>query len=253
MFFNYDCLEFRYEPFPVGLAKKLFDETVYHQLVDSYPPVNLFKSLPKFGNKYSLSEKYYPAKYRSYIKSHAIWRELHTWIKSDAFINEILSILVEHNIDLGFGVKRPSALELFMKNLKGLAVGRLSRRNALLRTRFEYSMLPAAGGLVLPHVDNPDKVVTIVASMVKEGEWHLEYGGGTDINRAKNARFKFNRVNKQADFNDMEIVDTYEFFPNQAVIFTPTFNSWHSVRPLNCQDKQLMRRTITIVIESSMF
>jgi hypothetical protein len=30
----------------------------------------------------------------------------------------------------------------------------------------------------------------------------------------------------------MDVIDTFEFTPNQAVMFVKTFNSWHSVRPM---------------------
>ena len=47
----------------------------------------------------------------------------------------------------------------------------------------------------------------------------------------------------------MEIIDTFEFNPNQAVVFVKTFNSWHSVRPMTGKGSSLMRRTLTINIE----
>jgi hypothetical protein len=46
----------------------------------------------------------------------------------------------------------------------------------------------------------------------------------------------------------MEVIDTYEFTPNQAVIFIKTFNSWHSVRPMTGVDSDALRRTLTINI-----
>ncbi len=55
--FSYDHLEFRYEPFPIGVAKPALAEDLYRELVDSYPPQELFAYLPKVGHKYSLSEK----------------------------------------------------------------------------------------------------------------------------------------------------------------------------------------------------
>jgi hypothetical protein len=35
--FSYDDLEFRYEPFPIGVAKPALAEDLYRELVDSYP------------------------------------------------------------------------------------------------------------------------------------------------------------------------------------------------------------------------
>jgi hypothetical protein len=46
----------------------------------------------------------------------------------------------------------------------------------------------------------------------------------------------------------MEVIDTYEFMPNQGVVFIKTFNSWHSVRPMTGPDAGALRKTLTINI-----
>jgi hypothetical protein len=111
-------------------------------------------------------------------------------------------------------------------------------------------MLPARGGHVLPHSDGAGKVVTLVVSVLGEGEWDPSWGGGTDVNRPKDPRFHFNRLNRQLGFDDVEVLDTFAFEPNQAVVFVKTFNSWHSVRPMTAPDPARMRRTLTINIET---
>jgi hypothetical protein len=111
-------------------------------------------------------------------------------------------------------------------------------------------MLPADGGHILPHTDSPNKVVTLIISMVDEGEWDPAFGGGTDVNRHKDSKHNFNWTNAQGRFEDMEVIDTYEFSPNQAVMFIKTFNSWHSVRPMTGKGSAAMRRTLTINIEA---
>jgi hypothetical protein len=47
----------------------------------------------------------------------------------------------------------------------------------------------------------------------------------------------------------MEVLDTYEFGPNQLILFVKTFNSWHSVRPMKGKGSKQLRRTLTINIE----
>jgi hypothetical protein len=42
-------------------------------------------------------------------------------------------------------------------------------------------------------------------------------------------------MNRLADVEEMEVLHTYEFTSNQAVIFVKTANSWHSVRPMTGQ------------------
>ena len=61
----------------------------------------------------------------------------------------------------------------------------------------EFSMLPAAGGYVIPHTDERSKIVTIVVSMMQDGEWDPAYGGGTDVNRPKDITRNFNWMNAQ--------------------------------------------------------
>jgi hypothetical protein len=48
----------------------------------------------------------------------------------------------------------------------------------------------------------------------------------------------------------MEVLETFPFEPNQAVVFVKTFNSWHSVRPMTGRGSPAMRKTLTINIEA---
>jgi hypothetical protein len=247
--FAYDHLEFRYEPFPIGIAKPALAGDLYRALVDSYPPRELFAYLPKVGHKYSLSEKSNAEGYARFIRAHAPWRELHAWIKSDAFVPAVMSALKAHHIDLG--QKPLSGAKRTLKTVKNLARGRPRPLPPRLSTRFEFSMLPADGGYIMPHTDSPSKIVTLIVSMAGANEWNPAFGGGTDVNRPKDVRLAFNHMNAQADFDDMEVLDTFEFTPNQVVVFVKTFNSWHSVRPMTGAGSPLMRKTLTINIEAA--
>jgi hypothetical protein len=102
MYFSYDHLQLRYEPFPIGLAKPLMDERTYRSMVDAYPPLELFQYIPKVGNKYCLSQKFHADQYHDFIRQHAVWRDFHAWIKSDAFPAEVMQVLKERFVDLGF-------------------------------------------------------------------------------------------------------------------------------------------------------
>jgi len=161
MYFKYDHLEFRYDPYPIGLAKPLPDMSVIKQ---------------------------------------------------------------------------------FRKRLT--YAGRLNLSAARLISRFEFSMLPADGGNILPHTDSPPRVITLVVPMVDEGEWDTAFGGGTDLNQAKEVRHNFNQTNEQGRFEDMDVIDTFEFTPNQDVIFIRTFNSWHSVRHMPGAGSKAMRKRL---------
>jgi hypothetical protein len=56
-------------------------------------------------------------------------------------------------------------------------------------------------------------------------------------------------MNRVASFDEMNVLHTYQFTPNQCVLFVKTFNSWHSVAPMHGPPGKL-RRTLTINIEA---
>ncbi len=247
-YFFYDHLEFRYEPFPIGLARPVMDDGLYNELVDNYPPIERFRFMPKLGKKYTLSERFNKADYDAVIQTNPVWKDFHGWIKSDDFIIDVLTALKARNIDLGYDLTQPARQRLG-RLVKDIAGGVISPRSARLRARFEFSMLPADEGHIKPHTDSPAKIVTLVISMLRDGEWSPAFGGGTDVNRPRDITRVFNELNEQREFEDMEVLDTYEFTPNQAVIFIRTFNSWHSVRPMTGTGSSSMRKTLTINIE----
>jgi hypothetical protein len=248
-FFRYDRLALRYDPFPIGIARPLMDDGLYRELVDAFPPRERFESLSKVGDKLSLSEKFGADEFRSLVRSHPLWREFLAYIKSQEFIRGVMTALRERGVDLGFDTSASAAKRAGRRIADAIRGG--SRTNALeLRSRFEFSMLPARGGHVIPHSDGVSKIVTLVVSMLREGEWNPAWGGGTDINRPKDPVRIFNRLNRQLPFEEVEVLDTFAFEPNQAVVFVKTFNSWHSVRPMTAPDPSLLRRTLTINIET---
>jgi hypothetical protein len=241
-------LDLRYEPFPIGIARPVMDQAAYERCVASYPPLELFQFIPKVGNKYCLSEKFHGDRYADYVKNHAEWRELHAWVKSPDFIYGVMGLLRERQIDLGF--ERRAEGQRLRKRLKNVLKGKWWKHDEQLSARFEFSMLPADGGSVIPHTDNQDKIVTLVVSMAAPGEWDPTLGGGTEVNRHLDPSRSFNRMNGKAEFEEMERLHVYAFEPNQCVLFIKTFNSWHCVRPMTAQGSTAMRRSLTINIET---
>jgi hypothetical protein len=245
--FDFDRLKFRYEPFPIGLARPLMEEGLYRECVQAFPAKELFADLSVVGYKYSLSEKSNPRLYRQLIRTRPIWKELHGWIKSRDFLKTVLKMLKDRHLELGYKVLSPG--RRLARRIGKLAKGHLRSTRGTLGARFEFSMLPVDGGHVLPHTDAPGKIVTIIVSILDDNEWDPAFGGGTDINRPVDPRFSFNRLNRQGRFEDMEVIDTFDFQANQAVLFVRTFNSWHSVRPMTGTGSPAMRRSLTINIE----
>jgi len=250
-FFNYDHATFDYDPFPVALVRPIMEHGLYQEFVDSFPAVDRmvsFAAMGKEGSKFTLSEKESPQAYAEFVKASPLWRDFHRWIKSDDFCYGTLAMLQKHDIDLGF--RRLTPWKRLQKRLRTTFTGTISPRELPLKARFEFSALPAHGGAVVPHTDAPSKIVTMVISMVKEGEWDPAIGGGTEMCRPRRTSLAYNQMNALAGFDDMEAIRTYEFTPNQAVIFIKTFNSWHAVRPMTGTDPKALRRTLTIVIEA---
>jgi hypothetical protein len=247
MYFNYDHLEFRYEPYPIGLAKPLIEPGLYREMLARYPDREWFMYLEKLGHKYSLSEHFNPTTFRKFLGANPLWNDFNRWIKSRDFTRGVINALADRSLDVGYNPDM-TVLNQWRKRLTHR--GRLNCSASRLISRFEFSMLPADGGNIKPHTDSPSKIITLVVSMVDEGEWDPAFGGGTDVNQAKDVRHNFNQTNDQGRFEDMDVIDTFEFTPNQAVIFIRTFNSWHSVRPMTGKGSDAMRKTLTINIEA---
>lgn len=250
MFLDYGDAEFRYTPFPIGIAKPAMPPDRYAELVANFPPVELFESfeqMGKKGRKFTLSAKENPKRYHAYVQGNPLWRELYKWIKSRDFIYGVLDMLARHEIDLGFRYMAPHLRAL--RRTTALLRRRRMPLYVPLQARFEFSALPADGGNLPPHTDAPAKIVTMIVAILEEGEWDEAYGGGTDVNWPKDETRSFNRMNRVARFDEMDVLHTYPFTPNQCIVFVKTFNSWHSVAPMQGPAGRL-RRTLTINIEA---
>ena len=235
---------FAYTPFPIGVLSEAIAPEKYENFVDSFPPLELFQFKQALGNKYSLSEINNPDKYHSFISASPLWTSFHQYIKSPDFVKGVLDLLRDNNLKLGLEntpVKQKDA------GFLSAVGGRLSKK-PYISTRFEFSMLKGNGGYLLPHTDSPSKVITLVLTICKKDEWKLAYGGGTDINEPLDEKKYFNYLNEQLKFEEVKVLKTVEFEPNQIMLFIKTFNSLHSVSPIKAPENTL-RRTLTINIE----
>lgn len=253
--FQWDALQMDYDPFPIGYVKDVFTASLYSEMVANYPSKDLFQFKPKLGNKYSLSEVNNPDQYHQFIKSHPIWKRVYDAVKHEDFVHQLLDVLVKHGVDLGFVgkvdvINDPSAARRsrWRSAVETFRAGVAQRKP--LKTRFEFSMLPADGGHIRPHTDGPNKYITLVVSCMPENEWRPEFGGGTAMLKAKDPRRIFNHVNKYQEFDETETLKTFPFVPNQCVVFVKTFNSLHAVAPMTQVGSTVMRKTLTINIET---
>ena len=224
---------------------------LYANCVAAFPEVSLFERIDHVGVKYSLSEKFAARNYHRIIRDSPVWRELHRWVKSDAFIVSTLAALRTRGVDLGFDEVRVPWRRRIKRAVRDITRGRSVRHSPELSARFEFSMLPADGGCIMPHTDNPEKIVTLVLSMCAEGEWSANYGGATEMQKPKDETLLFDQRNDRAlDFSAMETLSSYPYVPNQALLFVKTFNSWHAVQPMRGPAGGVMRKTLTINIEA---
>jgi hypothetical protein len=248
-----DKIDFVYEPYPIGAITNVFAGDLYEALAASFPPQELFDYKDFLGHKYSLSEVNNPDRYHHFIRSNPRWADFYRWIKREDFPYKVLGQLKNYNIDLG--VTRPpqklkGRARLWLRDLK-LKPGQSPVFAPRLRTRFEFSMLPADGGCIKPHTDQPQKIVTIVVAMPQNGEWDPAYGGATEVMRPNDVTRNFNFINNQIEFEEVQTLRKFEYEPNHGVVFIKTFNSLHGVRPMKSSRPGLMRKTLTINIEQT--
>jgi hypothetical protein len=246
---NYNKVEMRYEPYPLAVLRPALDGDLYNRLAESFPEESLFGSLTKFPYKLSLSEKWAPENYARFLRENKVWDDFHTWVKSEEFIRNTVEFLKSNHVELPLSEAFESGSQKLKRLAKSVGRGHLPSRGLKLRSRFEFSSLKADGGIVEPHTDAPQKVITLVFSMVKNGEWDTDFGGGTDINRAKDSRYAYNWLNKIVPWDAIEVVDSVPFVPNQCTVFVKTHNSLHSVRPMTQKGSKALRKSVTVVIE----
>lgn len=238
--------QFDYEPYPVAYISPFIDAATYDEMLANWPEQNLFKAMPDLGKKFSLSEGNNGDNYRRVVSTVPVWQRFHGLVKSDAFIEDTLAYFQRSNIDLGLKKRK------IVSKRSGRHASLLSRINrvAELSARFEFSLMDGNGGSILPHTDAPNKIITMVVSVVEPGEWKQEWGGGTEICMPKDRTRIYNHMNRYMKFDEVETTKAFPFMPNQNIVFIKTYNSWHQVSPIRGGKAAPMRRTLTINIET---
>jgi hypothetical protein len=253
---NLSALKCNYDPFPIINFEDPFPKQFYEDLIKEFPPVCLFSHKTSLGNKYSLSRTNNGQNFDSFLKSSLVWQNFAAYIESDLAIRDILKVLDQLGIDLGFNETKNMAWQEKILNSCNRFLGRISAAmsNRLvmgtspITSKWEFSMLPANGGFLKPHTDAPTKILTLVFPIVDKDEWSVNWGGGTQIYKTIEDKNSFNRVNAQGEFEQMNTVKTYDFSPNQALLFVRTDNSWHGISPINGPEG-VFRRSLTMNIE----
>lgn len=246
---NLESLAFDYEPFPIGLARPAVAGDVYGEMVKTFPGPELFRDRSDKGSKFALSRHNNRGNYYSHIRKNDVWQQFYDYIDSKRFIEETLDVLAAKNIDLG--LRQRGFSQRMTERFRAVKKGAPMPHFPKLSARFEFSTMPLTGGSIRPHSDNPTKIITMVLSILEEGEWDESVGGGTSVVWPKDRTKSFNQVNSYLDFDDVDVLKTFPFQPNQCLCFIKTYNSWHAVWPMKGNDPTKLRRTLTINIESS--
>ena len=217
-------LRWRTDPYPLGVAPQVLEPSLYQALVAKFPPHTLFKPFAPGGQnvKWSLSQVNHRDQYVAFLERVPLWKAFAKHIKDPSFVQSMRTLLRQQGIDV-------------------------LDRVAKLSTRFEFSLLPADGGMLRPHTDLSSKLVTVVVSMRGVSDvW--DWGGGTDILVPKPGTVALEDY--RAEYDQFDVVDTVGYEVNQALLFVKTANSWHGVRTQGGPADQ-WRRTLTINIEKA--
>jgi hypothetical protein len=246
---NFSNVEFDYDPYPIGIARPALVPDIYAELVRTFPAIELFRYMKSKGEKYSLSQYNNRQNYRRFLKTTPAWRRFHRYIHSPGFITGTYEMLRQHNLDLD--LPAPGFTRRLSQRFSAVKRGTPIPHFPRIKARFEFSAMPVTGGSILPHTDSTRKSVTMVVPILEEGEWDSAWGGGTSVVRPRDPERMFNRIDYRLDFDEVDTVKTFPFAPNQCLVFVRTDTSWHAVMPMTGSDASILRKTLTINIETS--
>ena len=167
---------------------------------------------------------------------------------SDFFLEYLIKILKKNNIEFGIPIRKKSKKRIVFDLLKKITPGYFIKPKEILNVVLEFSAIPINGGFLKPHSDGPSKLASIVIP-IRDQKWNDEYKGGTNLLKPNDEKKTFNVVNNTLEFEETSILKTIEFNKNQMLVFPKSYNSLHSVGPLNGNDKNYFRRSLTLNIE----
>jgi hypothetical protein len=253
---NLNEFKFEYDPYPYGIARNIFDNQTYKNLVKNFPHVSKLKMLKdkyeyKVENKFSkfaLSSRNDPELFFDLIKNNDVYSNLVNYLLSYDFKINLLNILFNHNISFGITPKKNSWRKSLRSFLLNFIPYNFLKPVQDIDIAVEFSAIPINGGYLKPHTDGPHKLASIVIPIVDD-YWQDSFNGGTNLLKPKDTRKIYNLLNNTYEFDDCEIIKMIQFNSNQLLIFLKTYNSFHSVGPLNGKEEGIYRKSITLNIE----
>lgn len=214
---------FSYEPYPIIGLGQTIDRGVQDEMLAQWPPQHFFKFRRELGSVYALSAESNGTNFEWYIENTPVWRDLHAHVTSSAFVQYVLDTLAAGQIVTGYRAQQ-------------------------LTSRFEFSMLAAEGGHVMPHTDPPQRVITIEIFLVGQNEWDPAWGGGTAILKPTDITQNYNFMNQPARFEQMTCLETFPYLSGDGVMLVKTFNSYRAIYPMTGR-APAVRRCLVITLD----
>ena len=247
---RFENLQLDYEPYPIGVARPVFGEQDYAEMVASFPAFEQLEARDHIGKQYLLSDTVRASVYRKIVSATPVWHRFYDYIKSEEFLVEVLGSLRNQGVDLELSPRAVSNWKRIKLATRTLFSQRPPKHVPTLSSRFYFAVMPTEGGNIRPHTDHAAKVITLVLPMVGPEGWDDSVGGGTSVVWPKDKKRVYNQRNVSCDFDDFETLRTYPFGANQALVFIKTFNSWHAVWPMTGHDPGALRRTVIVNVEA---
>lgn len=201
---------------------------LYDSLAASFPG-NASDYTPNEEGKRGLRSSEDPAAFEGFCAAQPAWRDLVTFLASDAFVLDVRQVLGS-----ALAASRGVAGRKRWRNDSGRSVSNNPLRYAFfepVRATFQLSQLPP-GAAAVPHTDAPRKLVSLLLYFA-DADWQPAWGGATEFfapGRGLGATAPTERV----PFERLDAAAAVPFVPNRLVGFVRSPASWHGVRPLRC-------------------
>ena len=239
---NLENSQFFYDPYPHVLVKNIFEEKIYEDLKKEFPnpETDIFHSsdyskkraVDKF-KKFQI-DNFFSKNFNNVIKNKKTSKLIYNFFKSEKFIYIIDKFLIDNHIKINL-VKKKTWKNFFKKDFK---------------VYFEFSSIPCDGGFIAPHTDSPNKIITCVMPIIDRLEISNLKGIGTSMLESTNDKYKYNFLNQSVPLSETKEIRYIDFSPNQMLLFIKTYNSLHSVGPIESTNstKTLHRKSINVCI-----
>lgn len=192
------------DPFDVRVYDDFLPEAQYKVLESTFP-THGFRKLGGIGDKLHLNRSH--AEFDDFLEKNSIWRDFVSWCQDGS-----LEACVRETIDIG----------------------------KITSFRFEFSILPSAGGFIYPHPDTRKKRATVVFYFPPP-LWRKEWGGGFEILTVDE---KTARPGK-ATWDEVQTFKVVDYLANRCVMMKKTHLSFHCVRPIG-GPPGFQRRSVTV-------